>query len=211
LENYFFMRPLLRLLAQGPFMCKATSMMLRVFAALIILGSLASFFNAGKAIFELPTTSAIMGGILFQLFFIVAIYAVTHVLLIRAQDIEDLQVMSVGDIYMLPLGAVLLRMLGEAYSSFIGLIAIGGGIYVWFTSKNIGTILGPLTAFFPAMLEASFIGGIQFMLTGILIAIGALIASYMLAEIISLIARSARLSVHTPRQLPRQGIKTRVG
>jgi len=182
--NYLFMRPLLRRLGEGVFVYKIVSVTLRVGAALIVLGSLASFFKAGKTIFELPTTGAMFGGILFQLFYIVAIYAVAHVFIIRARDIEASEP---GKIYMLPLGAILLRLAGEAYAGFVTLIAIGGGIFVWFTSKNVATILGPLNKFFPAMKDTDFMNGIAFMFSGVLIAVGVLIATYMAAEAISLL------------------------
>lgn len=210
MENYFFMRPLLRLLGHGPFVYKTTSVLLRALSALVILGSLATFFNAGKLIFELPTTSAIFGGIVYQLFFIIAIYAVAHVLMLRAKDIEHMHA-SVGDIYMLPLSAILLRMIGEAYAAFVTLLAIGGSIFVWFTGKTVASLLGPLTAFFPAMQEATFISGIQFMMSGFLLAVASFILSYMLAEIITLVSRSTRALTHNPRQLPRQAVKSRVG
>ena len=227
--NYLFMRPLLRHLGRGDFVYSVVSIALRVCAALIILGSLAFFFNAGKVTFGLPTTGAIMGGILFQLFYIVAIYAVVHVFLIRAKDIDRREP---GEVFMLPLGALLVRLAGEAYASFVSFIAIGGGFFVWFTSKKIVTILGPLSKIFPVMRDADFITGIEFMFSGVLIAIGALIVSYMVAELIMLLvkANSANTAVSSngdsgsaangngnggssgPRQLPnRTSIKSRFG
>lgn len=219
--NYLFMRPLLRRLGEGVFVYKIASVTLRVCAALIVLGSLASFFKAGRTIFELETTGAILGGILFQLFYIVAIYAVVHVFIIRAKDIE---MSEPGDVYMLPLGATLLRLAGEAYAGFVTLIAIGGGIFVWFTSKNIATILGPLNKFFPAMKDADFMNGIEFMFSGVLIAVAVLIATYMAAEAISLLVKTKpKVATNNsngnsngqsgmPRQLPnRTTINSRFG
>lgn len=199
--NYFFMRPILRRMREGVFVYLIVSVVLRVIAALMVPASLAAFFQAGKVIFGLPTTGAIFGGILYQLFYVLAIYAVVHVFLIRASDIRTMQP---GEVYMLPLGAMLMRMLGEAYAAFVALVAMGGGFFVWFTSKKAAAIMGPLATFFPSMRDATFIGGIEFMLTGLLLSVGAVIGSYMLAEIIMLFgmagnARSATSALPGPR------------
>ena len=188
MEKYFFMKPLLALLARGSFFKKLVSLTLRISAAVVILGSLATFFKAGKVVFELPA-SGIMGGILFQLFFIVAIYAVVHILLIRARDIDNL---SDEKIIALPIGAILLKMVGEIYASFVGLLAVGGGVFVWFTGRKIEAILKPVPSFFPPMgSDPNFMGGIEFMLGGILISLGVLIGAYILAEILSSLPRTA--------------------
>lgn len=215
LGNYLFMRPLLNLFGDGQFVYKGMVLALRACAALLVLASLATFFKAGKTVFSLNTTGAIFGGIMFELFFILAVYAVAHTLVIRAKNIEA---MDPGHYFMLPLGSVLVRMLGEAYAAFIALIAIGSGIFVWFTSQKISTILGPLTQFFPALTKPDFIGGIEFMVTGILIAIGALIATYMLSELVMIASDSVNRrgsgnnSGSSPRQLPsRPSIKSRLG
>lgn len=203
MENYFFMRPLLKKLGQPAFVNRTVSRVIRVCVALIVLGSLASFFSAGKVIFSLPNTSAIFGGIVFQLFFIMAIYSVSHVLVIRAKDIKNLPG-HLGSVYMLPVAAILVRMLGEAYAGFIALLAIGGGIFVWFTGLKVGAILGPVTTFFPTMRDASFIGGIEFMVTGTMIAIAVIIVSYMVAEVFYLLARFGDKPMAVTHQLSRQ-------
>src|SRR6266849_3373784 len=37
--------------------------------------------------------------------------------------------------------SVLLQLIGEAYAAFVSLIAIGGGIFIWFTAKGIDKLL----------------------------------------------------------------------
>ena len=73
----------------GAFFSRTVAIVLRVVAALFVLFCLATFFKAGKLIFELPA-NGILGGVLFEIFFILAAYAVAHVLLIRARDIDNL-------------------------------------------------------------------------------------------------------------------------
>ena len=64
MEKYFFMRPFLDLLDQNWFFCRAVSVMIKVSAALIVLFSFATFFQAGKFTFGLPPNK-ILGGVLF--------------------------------------------------------------------------------------------------------------------------------------------------
>jgi hypothetical protein len=181
------MRPLLALLAQGRFFCRGVAVILRVSAAMLVLFSLTTFFQAGKATFELPA-QGIPGGALFEVFFVVAVYASVHVLLIRAKEIENL---PGGELFAIPLGAILVRLLGEAYAAFVGLVAVGGGVFVWFTNQSIGKILNPVVrALFPVLRDdPSFMGGIEFMIVGVLTGLAALIVSYVVAEILQVLAR----------------------
>jgi hypothetical protein len=188
MENYYFMRTVLSWLAEPRNFNRMLAITLRAIAVLIVPLSLVAFFKAGKVIFELPA-SGILGGILFQMFFVVAIYAVVHGLFIRARNIDAL---PGGDRNMFPLAAVVTRAMGEAFAVFIGLVAIGGGIFVWFTGKGVGTILNPPPNFLPVFGDTTFMGGIQFMVGGVLSAILTLGVAYLVAEGLQLIADAAR-------------------
>lgn len=184
------MRPVLTLLEQEQFLRRAVATTLKVGAALIILLSLTLFFSAGRLLFDLPP-SGILGAVLFEVFFVLAVYAAVHVLLIRARNIEQL---AAGDYVALRVAPLVLRALAEAYAGFVSLVAIGTGLFVWFTNLSVEKVLYPVVrALFPSMREdASFMGGIEFMLSGIFIAIGVLLIAYVVAEAISLLTRSAR-------------------
>jgi hypothetical protein len=207
--KYLFMRPFLRQLERRSFFTRLTGITLRILAAMVILASLAMFFQAGKLIFNLPT-NGILGGILFQLFYILAIYAVVHTMLIRAADIEALRD---DRVFMLPLIAILVRMAGEIYAAYSALTAIGGGIFVWFTGRGISKMLNPMPLFFRTSQKPDFTGGIELMLNGVLLAIGAIILSYAVSEIIGALIRSdnARPVMNGPRQLGDQRAHSRFG
>ncbi len=209
LHKYLFMRPFLRLLERRSFFTRLTGVMLRILAAIVVLGALAMFFQAGKLIFNLPT-NGILGGILFQLFYILAIYAVVHTMLIRAADIEALRD---DRVFMLPLMAILARMAGEIYASYAALTAIGGGIFVWFTGQRIGRILSPMPLFFRTSQKPDFMGGIELMLSGVLLAIGAIIVSYAVSELLASLIRNdnVRPVMNGPRQLGDQRVRSRFG
>jgi len=189
MEKYLFMRPLLGLLSQGRFFSRVVAMAVRVGAALVVLFSLTTFFQAGKLTFELPA-QGIPGGVLFELLFVLGIYAAVHVMLIRARDVDQL---AASDFFALPLGSIVVRMLGEAYAAFVSLVAIGGGLFVWFTNQSVSKVLNPLVrGLFPTMRDnPSFLGGIEFMVGGMLAGLGALIAAYVVSEILALLSRVA--------------------
>lgn len=190
IERYLFMRPVLTLLEQDQFLRRAVATTLKVGAALIILLSLTLFFSAGRLLFDLPP-SGILGAVLFEVFFVLAVYAAVHVLLIRARHIEQL---VTSDYVALRMAPLVLRGLAEAYAGFVSLVAVGTGLFVWFTNLSVEKVLYPVVrALFPSVREdASFMGGIEFMLSGILVAIGVLLIAYVVAEAISLLTRSTR-------------------
>lgn len=187
MEKYFFMRTVLNWLATPRHLNRLLAVTLRVLAALIVPFSLVTFFKAGKVIFDLPA-SGILGGIVFQLFFVLAVYGVVHGLFIRARNIDDL---PGADYNMFPLAALLVRALGEAIAVFIGLIAVGGGVYVWFTGKGVGTILNPPPNFLPLFGDTTFMGGIEFMVGGVLSAILVIVVTYLVAEGLQLLNQAA--------------------
>ena len=187
MENYFFMRTALNWLAEPRRINRMLAITLRVLASLIVPFSLVTFFKAGKVIFDLPA-SGILGGIVFQMFFVLAIYAVVHGLFIRARNIDAL---PGGEYNMFPLAALLVRAAGEAVAAFISLVAVGGGVYVWFTGKGVGTILNPPPNFLPLFGDTTFMGGIEFMVGGVLSAILVVVVSYLAAEGLQLLTEAA--------------------
>jgi hypothetical protein len=188
MKDYLFVPHLLNLIARPKFFNRAIAISLRVAAALTVLVSLVSFFHASKVIFNLSPTG-ILGGILFQLFYIVAVYTVAHAIIIRADDIENLPGSEFNTITLM---SVLLQLIGEAYAAFVSLLAVGGGIFIWFTARSIDKLLFPVPRFLPAFGDASFIGGIQFMIGGVFAAIVALVLFYFLSELMILLARIAK-------------------
>lgn len=196
-DRYLFMNRLLPLLGKPGFLNKLVGLMLRVAAAVVILISIAFIFHAGKKTFEL-TTQTILGGILFDILYIVAIYSVVHAILIRGREIEQ---MPQQDYMVLSMGAILLKLIGEVYAFFVALTAIGGGIFVWFTNEGVSAILNPIPWFYPAPSDPNFTGGLTIILVGVLIATAVLIGFYMLAELVTLLVRPRNRPVSAPRQI----------
>lgn len=187
MEKYFFMPRVLGWLARPRHFNRLLSFTLRALAVLVVPFSLVTFFKAGKVIFDLPA-SGILGGIFFEMFFMVAIYCVVHALFIRARDIDAL---PGAEYNIFPLGAILARATGETLAAFVGLVAVGGGIFVWFTGKGVGTILSPPPKFMPLFGDTTFMGGIEFMVGGVLSAMLILLLSTLAAEGLRLLTETA--------------------
>jgi hypothetical protein len=183
MNRYLFMNQLLPLMGKPGFLNKLVGLMLRVAAAVVILISIAFIFHAGKKTFEL-TTQTIMGGILFDILYIIAIYSVVHAILIRGREIEQ---MPQHEYMVLSMGSILLKLVGE--------------VYAFFTNTGVSTILNPMPWFYPAPSNPNFTGGLTIILVGVLLATAVLIGFYMLAELVSLLVRPQNRPVSTPRQI----------
>ncbi|UCH53911.1 MAG: hypothetical protein JSW09_03730 [Pseudomonadota bacterium] len=203
MEKLLFVRAVLTHLAEAKFFCRAAAWVIRISAALMVLYSLVTFFSVGKLIFTLPTTG-ILGGVLFEVFFVVAVYAAVHVLVLRAKEIEAL---PAHPYYALPLGAKLVQMLGETYAAFVTFVAVGGGLFVWFTNQSLSKVLNPLIrALFPGGRDdPSFMGGIAFVVTGILTALAVLILAYVIGQLLQIASNATNKVVTGPRAMAEQG------
>jgi len=186
-SKYFFMGALLERLAQPTFFCRAVATALRTMAALAALLSLTIFFKVGKLTFEM-TPNKVLGGVLFEACYVVAIYAVVHVFFVRARDVETV---GAGETYAIAVTALLLKLAGEAYCMFVSLLSIGGGLYVWFTNQGLGNVLGSLVrALFPGVGDdPNFMEGIEFMASGVLLGLGALVLAYAASQALVMLIR----------------------
>lgn len=186
--KHFFMKPALDWLAKPAHLNRVMAITMRSVAVLVVPLSLVTFFKAGKVIFELPA-SEILGGIFFEIAYVVAVYCVVHGLFIRAQDVDRLKA---DDFNMFPLASIIIRSIGETGAAYLGCVSIGAGVYVWFTAKSIKTLLDPLPTLLPVFGGTNFIGGIQFMMAGLLSAIALLGIAYLVAEALTLVHAAAR-------------------
>ena len=194
MEKYLFMKPVLQLISQGGFFRKVSSIFLKIIATAVLLSGLVMFFKLWKVIFELPA-SAMIGGFIFQLFFIVAVYMVLHTLLIRAFDID---VLPDSEFTVIPIISISLKLIGEIYASFLSVIAVGGGILLWFAGYRGGLILEGITGSLPWISniqvfdQENFLGGLMFILSGLIMAFFFLIFFYLLSELTIILVNIAK-------------------
>lgn len=188
MKQYLFMQPLTLRLVEPLFFNRLVAIALRALAVFFLLLSVVTFFQAGKTISNLPA-NAILGGVIFLLLFVIAVYAALHAIWLRAEDVAALPAQPLPT---LPIATLLLRLAGEAYAAYVGILSIAGGIFIWFSGRGVHTLLRPLPKFFPVYGDTSFMGGILFMFGGVVIAFAVLFVSYLLADIVTLMRTRAK-------------------
>ena len=155
--KYFFMPRVLKFIGEGTLFSRIFASALRVFAVLLSIGALVGWIQLWKLVFvdswlfigswsmsireniELwmfafdRRGAAILGGVLFQAFFLVGLYMVVHTLWIRAADI---QAIGKSEFTIIPIVSIFLRMLGEIYACISVAVGIGGGVLQLFAGDS---------------------------------------------------------------------------
>lgn len=178
MEKYLFMKSFLQLLSQGNFFRKAYAIVLRVLAVLVVIAALVGWIQVWKLVSG-AATDAILGIIIFQFLFVIAIYMVVHAILIRAGDIAGL---PESDFTVIPIVSISLKLIGEIYACFVAAVSVGGGIAMWLKSDAFFMIRGsaPFIPIFGG--GEGFFGGLLFIAGGLFAAFIALVFFYFLAE-----------------------------
>jgi len=185
MDKYLFMKPVLDALADGPFFRKRFALCVRIGAAVAALAGLVGFVNAWNFTAHLEP-ARIPGGILYMLFLAAAAYMAVHTMLIRANDIDALPHTGFT---LIPIGAIVALMLGEAYAAACAALATGGGILVWFTGDYAYSILQRADFFLPSLGGATFMDGILLILRGALRAVVALALGHLVSELFIVVER----------------------
>lgn len=180
MSKYFFVPTVLAALARPAFVRKAAAVALIALAALVLGYGLLVFVHAGRTVLNL-STAAILGGVVFEVALVVAVYTVMHIALLRARELQQS-----GEAMppMLASAPIVVRALAEIYAAWVALLAIGGGVFVWFAGRSVSAILRPLPPAFPLAGDGSFLGGIVLMFAGLAAAVAALFVGHLTAELL---------------------------
>jgi hypothetical protein len=163
----------------------------RFFAALLAgLAGLAGlyavvvFFIGWKGIFDLPA-DAMAGGIVYQITFVIAIYAALHAALLRARELE--RTPAAGN-PVLAVAATWCRAGGEIWAFAAIPLGLGGGILNWFAGTQAQAIYKPLAPviFFLKSAPASFANGGALIVKGLVFGSVGLLLACTLAELLLL-------------------------
>ncbi len=190
MEKFLFARAFLNLASKGSFFRKIIAVALRVGAILIAIGGIVAFVQILNVVMKMPS-STILGGLIFELFLLVALYVVVHISWIRAGDIERLPESKFN---VIPIVALLIKITGEIYSCAGAILAIGAGIFIWFAGQGTGFFLQQFLPISPFMTSSSqaFTAGLLVMVYGVIICFSILIFSYFTSELILLGAQIER-------------------
>lgn len=188
MQPYMFVPAVVAASARPPLVRKVAATALLALAAFAVGYGLVVFVQAWRTLSNLPT-AAILGGVLFELALIVAIYGVLHVAIVRARELERIAGPSSPMLSAVP---TVTRALSEMYAVFVGIIAVGGGVFVWFSGRGVGAVLRPMPPLFPTVGDASFLGGIVLMFAGLAAAVGVWFLGHLLAELLERVPERAR-------------------
>ncbi len=179
MEKYFFMAGVLEKISQGQFFRKAYAVTLQILAGLIAIAALVAWITVWKSISGY-SSEAIVGIIIFQILFVIAVYMVIHILLIRAGNINAL---PDSDYTVIPIVSITLKLIGEIYAAFITVISVAGGILSWFIGSGAFYMVKRPSLLIPSYGSGEgFWGGLVFMAGGLFSAIVGLVIFYFLAE-----------------------------
>ena len=203
MEKYLFMKPVLQLISVGHFFRKAFAVFLQILAVVIAIAGLVSWVGVWKSVAG-QDASLILGIIIFQLFFVIAVYMVVHTIFIRAEDISEL---PDTDYTVIPIVSISLKLCGEIYACFAAVLAIAGGVLIWFIDGNAFYFIRKSSPFMPSFgYSSDFLGGLTFMVGGWLVAFLVLVGFYFLAETVVVIIDIAK-NTKIIREVAEQYIK----
>lgn len=201
MEKYLFIPWAQAKIAERDFFIRVAAWSIRVFAVLFALGALIGWFQIWKAVFDM-NGAAILGGVLFQICFVIGAYMVLHVLWIRAADVGGLKV---DEYRVIPILPVTLRMMGEVLASLSLTMNLGKGLLQLFVDQTrlgdrtvsaipgVGWEHGFLVEMFGGQGGiSSFINAVLYVLGGAVGAVVWLVVFYLLAEAVLLLFGMAR-------------------
>jgi hypothetical protein len=201
--KYLFMKTVLQLISVGHFFRKAFAVFLQILAVVIAIAGFVAWVGVWKSVAG-QDVSLILGIIIFQLFFVIAVYMVVHAIFIRAGDISQL---PDADYTVIPIVSISLKLCGEIYACFAAVVAIAGGILIWFIGGNAFYFIRKSSLFMPGFGYGSdFLGGLMFIVGGWLVAFLVLVIFYFFAETVVVITDIAKNTKIT-REVAEQYIK----
>ncbi len=179
MEKYLFMKKVIDSISQGDFFRKAFAIFLRVLALVITITGLVGLVTIWK-IMSADSVKMVAGIVIFQIFFIFALYMVVHALLIRAGHIAEL---PESDYTVIPIASVFFKLCGEMYASFAAIMSLAGGVLIWFIGREAFYFIGKVSIFkYGFQAGSDFSGGLTFIIGGWLVAFFVLVIFYFLSE-----------------------------
>jgi len=184
MNKILFIKPFIENFRKKKVFTKTFATILRILAVISVVAAFVIWILLWKFVFEIPSTG-IAGGVIFQIFFLVGIYMVTHTVFLRAQNIAQLKT---DEYTVVPAVTVFLKLLGEIYASLTAAIALGGGILIWFAGGYGLQLLEEVPRFIPQYRGGTtFLGGVIFLVGGLTVAFFTLIAFYFAAEFFNIV------------------------
>jgi len=200
MEKYLFMEAVLEKISQGQFFRKAFAVALQILAVVIAIAALVAWITVWKSLSGL-SSEAIFGIIIFQVLFVIAVYMVVNILIIRAGNINTL---PDSDYTVIPIISLTLKLSGEIYASFVTVISVAGCILTWFIGSSAIYMIKRSAPLVPSYGSGEgFWGGLVFMAGGLFSAFVGLVLFYFLSETVVVVVDIAK-NIKTTREIAEQ-------
>ena len=123
-RKYFFAEPVISYIEKGNLFSRMFSFLLRFCGVIVGVVAFVFWFMNWATIIHFPKYT-IIGGILFQIIFLIGVYVAVHIHWIRAKTILNL---GKSDFTIIPVAATLLKMTGELSACFFVFSGLGSGL-----------------------------------------------------------------------------------
>jgi hypothetical protein len=181
MANIFFLKPFLTALQEGRSVRFGIFILLWVIAIAVIVGGIVNWIDFWNQVSG-QDAAGVFGVIFYQLIYLVLLYFLFQILVIRASDVLNVEAFD-SDFTVIPVMSVLTRAFGELLAVIFVFLGFGGLIIAWFSgylpfSSSFG--------FFGMIADSGFKGGILMLVAGIIQAFAAIVVAYFWAECIIL-------------------------
>jgi len=174
----------LEALESGSVIRAGVTLALRILGVVVGLSGVYVVIETLKLAFTLPTTGTI-GGIMAAALIGFASFSALQIYFYRAASVSRL---GPSPFTVIPIFSILFRTIGEVYAISAATVGVAGCLFTWFSGMNPASIVGSFFPMPPIPMESQFLVGLAFLVFLELIAFGALILFYFLAEAVLVIA-----------------------
>jgi hypothetical protein len=199
LQKFFY--PVLESLDEGGVMRTIGAIGLRCVGVLVALGGLLGLVEVLRFSFQANAAEITLAGLVLGLAILGAVAIILQIFFYRADCIRDL---PTSRFTVIPIFSIMVRTAGEVYAALTSVIGVAGCLALWLAGRSVLPMLG---AFGLLLLsnpsDSSFLGGLAFAFTVLVVAMVVLILSYFFAESIVVLADIAtNMNVLTHHWVP---------
>mgnify|MGYP001466657773 CR=1 FL=1 len=162
MEKLFFMKGFMEWISDKENFKKVVRGLLFCLTVLAVLMGVIMWIQSWKTIFDFAKADAVIGGILFQLIFLVGLYMLAHIVVIRTGQIKDTGKCRWDKLRILK---ILAKLTGDIYACINVVLGIAGAIFIWFAGEQAGRVLLNMPFMFIRRFDQGFLGGLVFLLS----------------------------------------------
>jgi hypothetical protein len=184
----FFYYPVLRSLSDGSVIRRLVVWALKFGAILWLLGGVVALIGILRLALQLPLAGTV-GGVLLGLILLATTVCIAQVYWYRAGSVAELE----GSAFtVIPIVSILFRTAGETYGTAGIGVGLGACLFMWLSTGNPLSLLGPFGSVLPSLpVDSGFLGGLVILIYAWVASFLFLVFMYFLAEMSVLLADMA--------------------